>query len=61
MEEAALVHGYDAGTTTWDSHRLDHVTVQGRVARTGAFLAVLAARQTGGPAAGGDARVRPHS
>ena len=26
----------DAGTTTWDSHRLDHVTVQGRVARTGA-------------------------
>ena len=25
------------------------------------ILAVLAARQTGGPAAGGDARVRPHS
>ena len=36
VEEAALVHGYDAGSTTWDSHRLDHVTVQGRVARTGA-------------------------
>ena len=36
VEEAAVVHGYDAGTTTWDSHRLDHVTVQGRVARTGA-------------------------
>ena len=27
VEEAAVVHGYDAGTTTWDSHRLDHVTV----------------------------------
>ena len=36
VEEAAVVHGYDAGTTTWDIHRLDHVTVQGRVARTGA-------------------------
>ena len=36
VEEAAVVHGYDAGTNTWDSHRLDHVTVQGRVARTGA-------------------------
>ena len=49
VEEAAVVRGYDAGTTTWDIHRLDHVTVQGRVARTG------------GPAAGGDARVRPYT
>ena len=36
VEEAAVVHGYDAESTTWDIHRLDHVTVQGRVARTGA-------------------------
>ena len=27
VEEAAVVHGYDAGTNTWDIHRLDHVTV----------------------------------
>ena len=33
---SCAMQGGGAGTTTWDSHRLDHVTVQGRVARTGA-------------------------
>ena len=27
VEEAAVVNGYDAGTNTWDIHRLDRVTV----------------------------------
>ena len=27
VEEAAVVNGYDAGTHTWDVHRLDRVTV----------------------------------
>ncbi len=27
VEEAGVVHGYDAGTNTWDIHRLDRVPV----------------------------------
>ena len=27
VEEAAFVHGYAAGTNTWDIQRLDRVTV----------------------------------
>ena len=27
VEEAAVVNGYDAGTNTWDIHRLDRVTI----------------------------------